>query len=246
MPEYGHYLSGGINPDRIEISPPPLPSTTIQKPITVTAGDGSTISGNHIGDKHYHGLSIEEVEKMAESLAKVRISQVESENDAKDQIIRSLQDAINALSKQYTSSKNIQEALDALAKGDTREAEEIFDEVATEARRTGKEANLTEAEALRHLGALAYLHDTKKAFNAYKRSTELDPENWEGWNMLGILYSRIGVLEYAEKAYMAVIKLTHDRTVQAIANGNLGNVYRIRGELDKAVEYWQSIHYLIS
>jgi len=104
----------------------------------------------------------------------------------------------------------------------------------------GKEANVKEVEALRHLGSLAFLHDTQKAFNAYQRSTELDPDSQESWNQLGHLYRRIGELENAENAYMALLKLARtDRVGQAVAYGNLGVVYYTRGDLDQAVGYWE-------
>lgn len=131
----------------------------------------------------------------------------------------------------------IQEALEAAAKGDTRLAEEIFSEV--EARKTaeGTAANREAAEAARHLGALAFLHDTDKSIAAYRRATELDPENADGWNRLGHLLSRTGALDEAEAAYRVVAsrgEATNDQGVLAVAYGNLGNLYQTRGDLDEA------------
>ncbi|SFI68589.1 tetratricopeptide repeat protein [Nitrosomonas sp. Nm34] len=162
------------------------------------------------------------------------------EKDA--QIIKSLQETIQALTQQNTDQYDIRKALDLLAQGDTAKAEAIFEEVIAEARRKGKQSNIKEAEALRHLGSLAFLHDTEKAFSSYKRSTELDPNNINGWNELGHLYLRIGELEKAENAYMTVLKIScsaSDPINQAVAYCNLGIVYKTQGELDQAIDFYQ-------
>lgn len=88
-----------------------------------------------------------------------------------------MQDTIKVLTKQDAEEYDIQQALNSLAQGNTTEAEEIFENIATDSKRKGKQANVEEAEALRHLGSLAFLHNTQKAFDAYQRSTELDPDN---------------------------------------------------------------------
>ena len=198
----------------------------------VTANDQATIN-QHIGDTHHHGLSVEDAMKLAEKLAAEK-----GEKDA--QVIKSLQETIQALAQQNTEKYDIQQAFDLLAQGNTAKAEEVFASIADEAKRKGKEANIKEAEALRHLGSLVFLHDTKKAFAAYQRSTELDPENWDGWNNLGHLYHRIGELENAGNAYMAVQKLSLlqlNREGEAAAYGNLGNVYKTQGDLKRSVEF---------
>ena len=200
----------------------------------VTANDRATIN-QHIGDTHHHGLSVEDAMKLAEKLAAEK-----GEKDA--QVIKSLQDTIQALAQQNTEKYDIQQAFDLLAQGNTAKAEEVFASIADEAKRKGKEANIKEAEALRHLGSLAFLHDTQKAFAAYQRSTELDPDNLDGWNNLGHLYRRIGELEKAENAYTTIQKLSLlqlNRAGEAAAYGNLGIVYRIRGDLERAIEYYE-------
>ncbi|MDR4513086.1 tetratricopeptide repeat protein [Nitrosomonas sp.] len=194
--------------------------------------DNSRIEIDHIGDKHYHtGSSVEDAMKLAEQLAAKK-----GEQDA--QIIKSLQETILALTKQNANQSDIQEALDLLAQGETEKAEEIFTSVAEQARHKGKQASIEEAKALRHLGSLAFLHDTQKAFDAYKRSTELEPENPDGWNQLGHLYQRVGELENAEYAYLTALKfVSSDQLNQAVVYNNLGIVYRIRGDLDRAINY---------
>jgi tetratricopeptide (TPR) repeat protein len=138
----------------------------------------------------------------------------------------------------------IDKALKQLAEGNTADAETIFRAVAEKKIAEGKRkeakrkaANQEAAEALRHLGVLAFLHDTKKALDAYHHSTELDPKNPEGWNRLGYLLHRIRALSEAEKVCQKVVasgQSENDQTSIAIGSGNLGIVYRTRGKLDKA------------
>lgn len=91
----------------------------------------------------------------------------------------------------------------------------------------------------RHIGALAFLHDTGAALAAYRKATELDPDDANGWNQLGHLYQRSGGLDDAVAAYHRVLALGNagaDNGTIAAATGNLGNVFRTRGDLDTAEE----------
>ncbi len=170
---------------------------------------------------------------------------------AKDQALSSLQEreqslqaelrkAVFAIPKQTSianSKARIKEALEQAAKGNTELAEAIFSEVAARKSAEGKAANREAAEAERHRGALAFLHNTDKALAAYRRATELDPDNVQGWTQLGHLLRRVGELEEAEAAYRKALAL-HDAlgSKEGMANqyGNLGLVHRIRGDLDQA------------
>ena len=155
--------------------------------------------------------------------------------------IKALTASITALAQQKDqpdASPGIKEALKKLAEGNTQEAEAIFQTITDR-----KKADIQEAAAAyRHLGALAFLHDTQKALDAYRRATQLDPQNIEGWNQLGHLLKRTGQLEKAEAAYQRVLALSEKRNDQswiAAAYGNLGILYQIRGELAQAEAMYQ-------
>jgi tetratricopeptide (TPR) repeat protein len=97
------------------------------------------------------------------------------------------------------------------------------------------------AEAYRNLGAIAFLDNTQEALNAYRRATELDPDNADGWNDLGILFCRLGKFKEATSAYIAALNLgkKHQNKIE-IANSysNLGNVYLLLGQLDNAITFY--------
>ena len=101
----------------------------------------------------------------------------------------------------------------------------------------GQAALKTSAEYWRHIGALAFLHNTQKALTAYEKAAALDPLNPEGWGYLGELHHRLGNLDKAEgmqrEALMLYEKLDHQEGM-ASCYGNLGRIRQTRGDLDMA------------
>ena len=159
---------------------------------------------------------------------------LEREQAAQDQL-KALTNAVTALTQQHGS--RIADAVAQLKQGNPAAAERIFQDILTRKAAEGKAAHQQAAEAARHLGALAFLHDTQKALYAYRQAVLFDPENAEGWTQLGNLLARLGQLDQATDAYSKVLALGEergDRGLVAIAYGNLGNVYEIRGDLDQA------------
>ena len=56
------------------------------------------------------------------------------------------------------------------------------------------------AQYYMHIGSLAFLRDTQKAFDAYGKALSLDSNNAEGWRQLGVLHIRRGDFKEARTA----------------------------------------------
>ena len=159
----------------------------------------------------------------------------------KKQLIEAVEELAN-LRNQKDAPPGINQAFALLKQGNTKAAEKIFQEIEDRKTAQGQTANKQAAAAARHIGALAYLHNTRKSLNAYRRATKLDPDNMQGWNMLGPLLMRTGALSNAEAAFRKVESLAKEAKSaywRAAAYTNLGNVYQIRGDLDRAEGMYQ-------
>ena len=172
-----------------------------------------------------------ETEKVAE-LEKL----LTAEREEKQQ----LAEALAALGKQNDPSS--QEAEDELIAGDPEKAKAFFRERAEAQEGVIGDAGKAAAENYRHLGAIAFLNNTQEALDAYRRATELDPENADGWNRLGHLLRRVGEIDEAMEAYKQVLEIgekTSNQELIAIASGNLGLLYYTRGDLDDAEKMYK-------
>ncbi len=150
---------------------------------------------------------------------------------AKDEKIKQLENTIERLQKD-SADKLKQQALQALKEDDTEKAVELLEKSALS--RTEK---LT-AQNWIDIGNIAYLNDSQKALNAYKKATDLDPSNPVSWNQLGLIQNRLGHSDKAQYAYEKVLELSGiDKKIQASAYGNLGILYLNHGDLDKAEEF---------
>ena len=167
-------------------------------------------------------------------------AQVEYYQEQNRELTNAAVNAVIALGQQRSQPKappGIEDALAQLQQGHTAAAETIFETVLAREAAVGQAANQQAAEAARHLGALAFLHDTDKALAAYSRAVELDPDNAEGWNQLGRLLHRIGQPDEAIDAFKHMLTLvtkSGDQHLLAMAYSNLGNVYRFQGDLVQA------------
>ena len=94
-------------------------------------------------------------------------------------------------------------------------------------------------ETWMEIGALAYLNDTFTALDAYKRATELAPENMDALNMLGSLYMRTGRLDEAHRVFTSMSYIAEGPADHARALGNLGAVALAFDELDEAERYFR-------
>jgi tetratricopeptide (TPR) repeat protein len=179
----------------------------------------------------------------AGKLAEKLLAPLQGQLQSKDEQIKALTEAITALSKTGASAASINDALQELKQGDTAKAQAIFAEVLRSKEAEGRKANKEAAAAARHLGALAYMNNPKEALAAYQKAVQLDLNDADGWNMLGLLLLRTGELTQAEEAYrnkvLALGEAHQDKEEQAKALGNLGIVYWTCGELDKAEEMYR-------
>jgi len=75
----------------------------------------------------------------------------------------------------------------------------------------------------------------KEAEKAWKKVLELEPENAEAWNNLGVLYRKYGDKEKALAAFQEAENKAPDRPDIPY---NIGNLYKSNGDLDKAVTYY--------
>ena len=172
-------------------------------------------------------------------------SQLEGATERKEELrdqVRQLTEAVQALADERgepDAPPGIAEALELLAGGKTEAAEKVFEEVKERRKAEGEGALKEAAAAARHIGALAFLHDTDKALAAYREAVALDPDDPDGWNQLGHLLDRTGDLDGATEAYGRVLSLgnaVEDQGLVAAATGNLGLLYATRGDLDRAEE----------
>jgi protein O-GlcNAc transferase len=216
-----------------------------QQVTNINPSDSAKVDNVHVGDvKLADTILIKNTfgDPKAEEAYLALVKQVGSlaMSDAeKTTIIQSQQATITRLVEQKSTSKKSDKydsALAALAKGDPSQADKFLDEALA-----GFEQEIIKAaELYREKGALWFANDTSKALVSYQRALELAPDNMDAWNSLGHLYQRTGALNKAEEAYLHVLNLADgSEAFQAIAYGNLGVVYQTRGELDKAVMYYE-------
>ncbi len=201
--------------------------------IAVAAGDGSTVTIHAPSD--------------TTEIVKALLKSHERELARRDQLEQIQQEEIKdltaAVARLQACMQNperppdLPRAMEELKAGRTETAEDLLRRFAEKQIAAGVQARKEAAEAYRHLGALAFLHDTYKALECYQQAVELDPDDPDGWNRLGHVYLRLGELSKAEDAYNKVYEHAEgndDQEFRAIAYGNLGLVYDTRGDLGRA------------
>ena len=102
------------------------------------------------------------------------------------------------------------------------------------------EVDSTNVEANYNLGLSYDYQDnvTDLALNAYKRVIELDPEYYQAYYRMGLIYEDQNKFEEAEQAYLTIIQ--HGAKVPQVYNA-LAQLYgREQGQLNQAVSYAQT------
>ena len=230
----------------------PAPPPTVDQ--RVEQGSQNLQVGQASGGVYYHAGTEIDVNELVKTLVEARpreqdaagsrIDELIQGHEETQQQIRQLTIAISALAEQRSepdAPPGISDALEELSRGKTDAAEALFEEILERKKAEGRASLKEAAAAARHIGALAYLHDTDKALSAYTEAVELDPDDSDGWNRFGHLRRRIGDLDGAVEAYERVLALGNrisNKSVIAVAYGNLGIVYKTRGDLAKAEEFY--------
>ena len=178
-----------------------------------------------------------DAEELAKQLA--RHLPYQQSLSGKDEEIRALKGTIERL-QQDPANKLKQKALAALTKDDKAGATELLEQAARARTEKAEKLDKQAAQDWIDVGNIAYLYDTQKAWAAYEKASRLDPANPEGWNRLGHILSRVGRLDEAQETFEKVLELAvADKSWEGIAYIDLGNIYRIRGEITQAEEYHQ-------
>ena len=131
------------------------------------------------------------------------------------------------------------EAFAALARGDSRAAEDAFEREYGAQAGVMAEARGRSAEAARNVANLALLRDVGKAVSFYRKALEAEPEHAETARMLGRALLSFGDVRGAEAAFRRSLEI-------AVAQGNLwgevaarnglGDVFQSAGDLGSAKE----------
>lgn len=170
------------------------------------------------------------------TMAEARAEALEGERAALLKVLEALQARV----REGEEPDRAQTALRHLAENNPAEAEAIFREILEAKRLASDHAKIEAAAAARHLGALAFLHDTEAALAAYEEAVELDPLDAGGLNNLAEIYKRLGRLDDAERTFERLLAakdlFNDDDTLRAIALGNLGRIAQTRGDRKRALE----------
>ncbi len=85
------------------------------------------------------------------------------------------------------------------------------------------------------LYAATLTNDLNAKLGIYKKCTEQFPKDWRGFNNVGYIYLLQNKINDAEASLNQALSLSPN---QAEVLNNLGIIYRLRGDLDKAMSYY--------
>ncbi len=150
--------------------------------------------------------------------------------------IQELKMTLDRLQQDFTDEGK-QAVLWALSEDDTKRASGLLKKLAMSlASQEGQSAGLTAIDWI-DIGNITFLNDSQKALSAYRKAIKLDSSNTDAWIRLGRVSYWLGNYDNAQQAYEKVLKLAgNNKILQAIGYSNLGIIYKIRGEFDKAEE----------
>lgn len=196
-----------------------------------------------------HDEDIKDLKKEVADAKRVLASLAASQAQAAPGQVKEADRAVDSIAQGAASGDpRLRQALDLLAVGKVAEATSLLDGFASNANAeiSSDVARLElkrkdAAVAYRNLGAIASLHDPRKAREAYAKAVELDPTNaegllWNGWFQIG------ANMDGAEKSFRALLALEKDGADPNLlfwARVGLGDIAGARGDLDGAVALYR-------
>jgi protein O-GlcNAc transferase len=181
-------------------------------------------------------LDSEEINNIVSRL--INIQRINIEN--KDQQVKDLSEVVTKLSQDkgiLGNKAQVDNALQSLMKGDVTPVKALLASSAKQVDQKAREG----AQIFLNLGALADPDNPSQALSSYRRGTELDPDNFIGWDKFGHLLERTGDLDDAFNAYtkLKILGEAHQNQDElSQAYSNLGSIYKIRGELESASDHY--------
>lgn len=161
----------------------------------------------------------------------LRLLKQKSGQDLSSEAEAAMRDSIERLLESQDGARGA--AAQKLADGDIAGALADLNAAALE----GEKAAAGLAETWQEIGALSFMDDTFTAMDAYKRATELAPNNLQALGMLGSLYIRTGRLDEAGRLFEDMLYGAADDEAMAAALGNLGALALARDDLKQAEVY---------
>lgn len=164
--------------------------------------------------------------------------------DLSDEFIKKLvHESLKAVTKQ-TQIENpkvrILEALNEVSKGNTKKAEDIFQEVIRDKKDDIEHAS----EAYLHIGVLSHTHDINKAITSLERAVALNPNNIDALNLLGRSYMKQGEYKKATDTFCLAIRISlrdKDTLAKCQNMGNIALILQAQGEIEKAIKIHKKI-----
>ncbi len=178
---------------------------------------------------------------------KIELAQVKQlrvdEKESYQAYIKSLEERVKRLDKLVgqVPDKLIEEAKQALIKGETAKAESLFKQVEEQAEPHIKAA----AEAAYQRGKLAEDDiNYSEAWNNYQRAVQLNPDDTEYLNTAGMMAHTLAKHDRAKKFFelaLASDLKTYGEGHPNVATrrNNLGSAWESLGEYQKAIEYYE-------
>jgi tetratricopeptide (TPR) repeat protein len=218
------------------VLPPDLLASLSKAALGVAAGVGgvATIRQKR-RERARLGRSIDS-RTLAEKLAKhARLGAAPSLADAQVDVLASTLEGLHLAAERRMAG--MREAITMLHESKFEAVEQILAAAGKTSAAPGTPAAKRAAEAFRHLGNIALLHDADAAKQAYAMAVELNPEDAAALFSLGKLQKQAGDLDAAARSFERMLALgnrTGRHNIVAGAASNLFPIFQTRGDFSSA------------